>query len=37
MIIDFHVYIVNISTEEDTLALSPQPVKFAQGSGLSNY
>ena len=31
------LYIVTISTEEDNLAFSPQPVKFAQGSGLSNY
>lgn len=25
------------SIEEDTLAFSPQPVKYAQGSGLSSY
>ena len=25
------------SIEEDTLAFSPMPVKYAQGSGLSSY
>ena len=37
MIINFHVYIVNTSIEEDTLVFSPQPVKYAQGSRLSSY